>query len=324
MSFSSNVKEELIRQPLGKSCCTLAELSALTQTSGTMSFRGGGRVRISWRVDSVALARRIFRLLRARLSVTPAIHFVQRGPDGAKRTCALSVDDADARKLLVALGMMEQQEDGEAVLTHMTPHHSIARQCCCRAFLRGAFLGSGTMSAPDKGYHLEWKTDDLTLRQSVARALEKNGLPVHEHLRRERHVTYLKGAQQISDTLAIMGATGSMLDMENTRIRKQLRRDANRAGNCDMHNTERMVSAAQRQLDAIRLITIQQGLDSLPMPLRQVARLRLENTEMSLVELGQMMTPPLGKSGVNYRMERIMELAEKLQPRQKDTEEGTP
>ena len=313
MSFSSTTKEELIRLPLGKTCCMLSELSALTQTSGSLSLRGGGRVRVTYRVESAALARRIFMLLRQRLNVTPALHFVQSARLGGQRTCVLTVEDQDAQKLLLALHMMEQDDEGNISLRRTAPRHPMTRQSCRRAFMRASFLGAGTMTSPEKEYHFEWIAQEPTLRQTLRKLLDKSGLPVHEHVRKGVHVIYLKGAQQISDTLALMGASGSLLQMENIRIQKQMRGNANRASNCDEHNSEKMISAAVKQVEAIKLISIQRGLSSLPPALERIARLRLEHTEMSLTELGQLLEPPVGKSGVNHRMRRLMDIAQGIE-----------
>ena len=201
----------------------LTELSALTQTSGSLALKGGGRVRVAWRVESAALARRIFLLLRSCLSLTPTLHFVQHNRLGGQRTCVLALEDQDAQKLLLALHMMEQDEAGAISLRRTAPRHPMTRQCCRRAFLRAAFLGAGTMTSPEKGYHLEWVAEEPTLRQTLAKLLEKSGLPVHEHVRKGKNVLYLKGAQQIADVLALMGASGAMLQMENIRIQKQMR-----------------------------------------------------------------------------------------------------
>ena len=142
--------------------------------------------------------------------------------------------------------------------------------------------------------------------------LEKCGLPYHCYERKGKQVVYLKGAQQIADALALMGAGQSMLQMENTRIQKQLRAAAVRAANCDEHNGERMLDAAQKQAEAVRRISLKQGLFTLPPALREVARIRLENPDLSLKELGEMLDPPVGKSGINHRMRRLMEIAENL------------
>ena len=313
MSFSSKVKEELLRQSLGKSCCSLSELSALTQTSGSLALRGAGRVQVTYRVESAALARRIFLLLRTRLDIVAKLHYVQNARLGGRRSCVLTLGDQDSQRLLLALHMMEQGEDGGVTLRRTAPRHPMTRQCCRRAFLRGAFLGAGSMTSPEKGYHFQWVADDEGLMKTIIRLLEKSDLPARTFERKGRQVVYLKGAQQIADALALMGASASVLDMENIRITKQMRADANRASNCDEHNSEKMLNAAEKQIDAIKLISIQRGLFTLPPGLQEIARLRLEHTSLSLTELGQLMTPPVGKSGVNHRMRRLMEVARDIE-----------
>ena len=188
----------------------------------------------------------------------------------------------------------------------------MTRQCCRRAFLRGAFLGAGTMTNPEKGYHFEWKADDR-LAETLEKLLEKCELPYHSYVRKGQKIIYLKDAQQVSDMLAIMGAGSSVLEMENIRIHKQLRAAATRAANCDEHNSEKMLDAGQKQAEAIRRISLARGLFTLPPALREVARLRVENPDMSLQELGEMMDPPVGKSGVNHRLRRLMEIARQVE-----------
>lgn len=312
MSFSSMAKEELIRQEMGKSCCVLSELSALTQTSGSLAFRGLGRVQVTYRVENTALARRIFLLLRTQLNITARLHFVQHTRLGGRRSCVLTLGDHDSQTLLIALHMMERDDEGHITLKRTAPRHPMTRQCCRRAFLRGAFLGCGSVTNPDKGYHFEWVAEDHSLRQTLARLLEKCDLPVHEHVRKGQNVMYLKGAQQIADMLALMGANQAVMEMENIRIKKQMRAEANRASNCDEHNSERMLNASDQQIEAIKLISIQRGLFTLPPALQEIARLRLEHTSLSLQELGQMLTPPVGKSGVNHRMRRLMDIAKEI------------
>ena len=281
-SFAAKVREELIRLPAGKPCCMLSEISALTQTSGHLAFRGGGWLSVSYRLEDAGVARRLFQMLKKRLNVNPTLH------------------------------MTETDENGQMHLKRTVPRHPMTRQCCRRAFLRGAFLGAGTVTNPEKGYHFEWKADDEHLPQVLGKLLEKCDLPFHTYQRSGQQVVYLKGAQQIADALALMGAGQSMLQMENTRIQKQLRAAAVRAANCDEHNGERMLDAAQKQAEAVRRISLKQGLFTLPPALREVARIRLENPDLSLKELGEMLDPPVGKSGINHRMRRLMEIAENL------------
>jgi len=311
-SFSARVKAELIRLPAGKPCCMLSEISALTMTSGHLAFRGGGWLSVSWRLEDAGCARRLFLLLKKRLSVNPSLHFTQTSRLGGRRTCVLTLSGEEARTLLDALHMTETDEEGQVHLKRTVPRHPLTRQCCRRAFLRGAFLGAGTVTHPEKGYHFEWKADDDHLPGILEKLLEKCSLPFHSYVRKGQPVVYLKGAQQIADLLALMGAGQSVLEMETVRVGKQVKAAAVRAANCDEHNGEKMLDAAQKQAEVIRQISLKQGLFTLPPGLQAVARLRLEHPELSLKELGEMMDPPVGKSGVNHRMRRLMEIGETL------------
>lgn len=312
-SFSGKVKEELIRLPAGKACCMLSEISALTQTSGHLAFRGGGSIAVSYRLDNAGTARRLFQLLKKRLGIAPTLHFVQTPQLGGRRTCVLTLGTEDTRTLLSALHMAETDEEGQIHLKRTVPRHPMTRQCCRRAFLRGAFLGAGTVTNPEKEYHFEWKAEDERLAETLRKLLEQCGLPYRSYLRKGQQVVYLKGAQQIADMLAIMGAGSGVLEMENVRIRKQLRASATRAANCDEHNSEKMLDAGQKQSEAIRRISLKQGLFTLPPALREAARLRVENPDLSLQELGEMMDPPVSKSGMNHRIRRLMAIAAALE-----------
>lgn len=313
MSFSSTAKEELIRSPLEKDCCMLSELSALTQTSGSLGFAGGGRFSVTYEVENTALARRIFTILKRSLNVSPQLHFIEHARLGGRRSSVLKVEGEDAQRLLIALGMMERDETGAVSLRRTTPRVQITRQCCRRAFLRGAFLGAGSMTNPDKSYHFEWVAGDENFCQSIERMLEKCGLPAHHHVRKGQLVVYLKGAQQIADTLALMGASSAVMELENVRITKQILRDTNRATNCDWHNGERRLNASMEQVHAITMLRVEHRMESLPPALQEVAQLRLEHPDLSLTDLGALMDPPVGKSGINHRMRRLMEAAAALE-----------
>ena len=313
MSFSGNVKDELCRMPLGKNCCMLSELTALYRTSGSLSFHGMGRVQVQYRVENAALARRIFRLLRARMNITPRLHYVQHARLGGQRTCVLTIGDEDSQRLMLALRMIEQDEDGSVRYRRTTVRYPMTRQCCRKAYLRAAYLGGGTMTTPDKDYHFEIATTDQSMVKELSRLLDKSGLPVNTYTRKGATVVYLKSAQHISDALAMMGASNSVFALEDVRIRKQARGAANRAINCDGHNLERTVAAADEQVQGIRRYVIEKGLRSLPPALQEIAQKRLDNVDLSLVELGQLFEPPLSKSAVNHRMRRLMDVVRALE-----------
>ena len=320
MSFSQTVKDELCRLPLGKPCCMLSELTALYRTSGSVSFRGMGRMQVQYRVENAALARRIFRLLRGRMNITPRLHYVQHARLGGQRTCVLTIGDEDSQRLLLEMHVVEEGEDGGVHFRRTTVRHQMTRQCCRKAYLRAAFLGGGTMTTPDKEYHFEISTTQNVMVKELSRLLDKCDLPVNTYTRKGATVVYLKSAQHISDALALMGAAGSVFALEDVRIRKQARGAANRAINCDGHNLERTVAAAEEQVQAIRRYVIARGLRSLPKALQEIAQKRLDNVDMSLVELGQLFEPPLSKSAVNHRMRRLMEIVRQLEEETPDEE----
>ena len=144
--------------------------------------------------------------------------------------------------------MMEIGADGSSTLKRTVPRPQLNRQCCRKAYLRGAFLGAGSMTNPEKNYHLEWIAVDEILAQTLDRVLDRTEIHPHTQVRRGQTVVYLKSAQQIVDVLAMMGAPQAVMDMENVRIMRQLRGQANRAANCDMHNTEKTLNASEEQL----------------------------------------------------------------------------
>ena len=312
-SFSARVKDELVRLPLGKSCCQLTEISALTQTSGHLSFHGRGRISVQYRIDNTGAARRLFQLLKTRLGVSPMLHYTQSPQFGGRRTWILSLNEEDSRTLLSAVRMIEQGEDGGIVIRRTPLRHPLTRQCCRRAFLRGVFLGAGTISNPEKAYHLEWRAEDERLTDTLQKIMEKIDVPFHVYQRKNQQVIYLKDGDRITEMLALMGASGSVLEMESIRVNRQTRLHATRASNCDEHNSERMLDAAQKQAEACRNISLKLGLFTLPPALQDVARARMENPELSMTELGEMMNPPISKSAVNHRLRRLMEIAEELE-----------
>lgn len=197
MSFSTDAKEELIHLTMDKQCCMLAELAALTQTTASLGFRGAGRFSVTYKVESAALARRIFTCLKKTLSLSPALQLVQHARLGGRTTCVLTLEDDEARKLLVALQMMEKQTDGTYSLKRTTPHLPLTRQCCRRSFMRGIFLGAGSISAPEKDYYMELLPGDEAAAQHVIRLMEKCGVEGKSHVRKGRQVVYVRNVQAL-------------------------------------------------------------------------------------------------------------------------------
>ena len=304
MSFSSQVKEELLRIRPERHCCMLSELSALTQTCASLRL-SGGKVRVIYETENPALAKRIFLLLKRRMEITPLLEFNRHQRLGGRRRSILTVPEGDSMRLLVALRMIQESEGG-AVYKGL-PRTAMSRRCCRAAFVRASFLGAGAVSSPDQGYHLEFVAPGARA-EALQKMLEKSGISSGVTRRRGQEIVYLRRGDDVVACLALMGAHSALMDMENTRIRRDGRNQANRARNCDEANLKKQLSAGERQARAIVAYSLRHSLGALPAELQEIGRVRMLHPEVSLEDLGQMLQSPVGKSGANHRMRRLMAL----------------
>lgn len=178
--------------------------------------------------------------------------------------------------------------------------------------LADIFLLRGSVNDPDVSYHLEIVCEDEHEAETVSKLMGSRGFPAKMSRRKEKHIVYLKDRETIADFLGCIGAVNAMMKMENSLILKDMRNSVNRRVNFEAANIERTVGAAVKDIDAIRYIEENGGLKQLPKGLREIAGMRMEYPEASLKSLGEGMNPPLGKSGVNHRLRKIREYAEKL------------
>lgn len=280
MSFSSDVKAELARQ-YGKSRhCQLAELAAMLELGSGCT---DGELHID--TDNPLLLQKFAVLMKKAFSVDI--------------TKTLSKEDEERIGAALRLGMPEQK-----LLVQQT--------CCKRAYLRGAFMSAGSLSDPNKSYHMEIVCSDMrhaSLVQELMNSFEADAKIVE---RKNHLVVYLKEGSQIVDMLNVMEAYVSLMNLENVRILKEVRNTVNRKVNCETANINKTVSAAVKQLEDIRKLQSTIGLDALPEGLGEIARLRLEYPEATLKELGERLDPPIGKSGVNHRLRKLSKLSEDL------------
>ena len=188
----------------------------------------------------------------------------------------------------------------------------VQSECCRRTFIRVAFLEKGTVNDPSKGYHLEIACRGNSQATQLCELMAKDGIKGRVIERNKRMSVYVKEAEQISDMLALMGAHKAVLLMENERVIHQMRGTVNRRVNCETANINKTVNAAVRHIDAINYIQSHGGLKSLPDNLREMAQVRIDMPDTSLGDLGQYLDPPVGKSGVNHRLRKLVEIAEKL------------
>lgn len=305
MSFSSQVKKELLNVKPEKHCCMLSELSALTQTSASLRLSGGGRVRVVYETENPALAKRILLLLKRGMEITPQLEFNRHKRLGGRRLSILTVPEAESRRLLIALRMLQESESG--AVYKGVPRTAMTRRCCRAAFVRASFLGAGSVTSPEQEYHLEFVSSGART-EILMKILEKSGIASALTKRRDADVVYVRRGDNVVSCLALMGAHSALLEMENIRIGRDARNRANRAMNCDQANLKKQLSTGEKQAETIRAYARAYGLNGLPADLQTIARARLMQPEASLEELGQSLSPPIGKSGANHRMRRLMAL----------------
>lgn len=231
---------------------------------------------------------------------------------GKSRTYILDVaDDYAARKILSSVKFMNG--DGEIEEDYAIVHLMILRKACCkRAFLRGAFLCAGSISEPEKTYHFEIVCMTPERAQQICDMMKTFNIDGKCITRKKYHVVYIKEASQIVDMLNVMEAHVSLMELENIRILKEMRNSVNRRVNCETANISKTVSAAVKQIEDITYIRDTVGFSELTDGLKEIAELRLQYPEASLVELGKLLSTPVGKSGVNHRLRKLSVLADEL------------
>ncbi|MEA4882605.1 MAG: DNA-binding protein WhiA [Clostridia bacterium] len=313
MEFYSRMKDELTHTIGDHECCREAELSALVKTDGVLSI-SEGRLALMLRESNAGVARKIVSLLRetGRPRLEMAVRKGRALPKGNTYIIRIP-DQGDAFDVMKRLGLRSSLGYADGISPKV-----VEKRCCKRAHLRGAFLGAGYMAEPEKGYHLEIAVPDEAYAQQLAAMLAEFGIWAGIVARRDKWVVYLKDGDDIVELLRVMDATNSLLDLENMRIVRSIRNDVNRLVNAESANLAKSVDASLRQVQDIILIDEVIGIERLPRALRDTCCARLENPEVSLAELGGMMSPSVGKSGVNHRMRRLGAIADSLRRRDRE------
>ena len=300
LTFSGKVKEELSRQWNEQKHCQIAEIAAIISMCGKVTIDSRDRYAVKVRTENISVARKCFTLLEKTFNIEAESLVTINKSKGNTTYTVVVKQHEDAMKLLQAARLVDG--DGEISEEFSTSRNMIVHKSCCkRAFLRGAFLASGSMSHPEKSYHIEMVCASKAKAEQIQKLINSFGLDAKVILRKNSYVVYLKEGSQIVDLLNIMEAPIALMEMENVRILKEMRNSVNRKVNCETANINKTVSAAAKQAEDIRLIQKEIGLNKLPEGLQEIAELRLTYPDASLKELGEMLTEPLGKSGVNHR-----------------------
>lgn len=306
MSFAARTKKELT-QLRAKSCCQTAELTALVEHCGILPPPANGRPLLDLATENAAIARRIYTLVKERTH-EPLEVVVQRKMRLKKNNIYTVRLRKDCMVFLESLGLLEN-----GTFMHRIPQDVLQRACCRKAYLRGAFLAGGSVNDPDgTTYHLEILSKTREHGRDLIRLLAEFELHGRLIERKKGFVAYIKEGEKIVEFLGLVGAHQALLHFEDVRIVKGMRNQVNRLVNCETANLNKTISAAVRQLENIRLIQREIGLDKLPEKLRAVAEKRLEFPEITLQELCDALPGKVSKSGLNHRLVKLDELARQI------------
>ncbi|MBY0097042.1 DNA-binding protein WhiA [Mesobacillus maritimus] len=307
MSFASVTKKELTNLEV-KGCCSKAELSALIRMNGSLSFSNRVLI-VDIQTENAAIARRIYTLIKMNYQIQVDL-LVRKKMRLKKNNVYIVRLKESAKEILedlkiIAEGFSFIQEISEDL---------IKKKCCKRSYLRGAFLAGGSVNNPEtSSYHLEIASMYQEHNQSLCELMNKFGLNSKTLERKKGFITYLKEAEKITEFLNIVGAHNSLLRFEDIRIVRDMRNSVNRLVNCETANLNKTIGAALRQVENIKFIENTVGLEILPGKLREIAELRVAYQDVTLKELGEMVSGgSISKSGINHRLRKIDELADKL------------
>ncbi|WP_426450607.1 DNA-binding protein WhiA [Paenibacillus sp. S-38] len=310
MSFAAQTKKELTLME-ADACCEKAELSALIRMNGAVSLTSQ-KIILDISTENAAIARRIYSLLKK--SYTVHIELLVRKKMRLKKNNVYIVRvPSQVQSILSDLRIVSEG----FLFASEIDASLIAKDCCKRAYLRGAFLAGGSVNNPEgTSYHLEIYSMYEEHCQALCRLACEFGLNARCIERKKGFVLYIKEGEKIIDFLSLIGAHQALLRFEDVRIMKDMRNSVNRLVNCETANLNKTIGAAVRQIDNIKLLQKELGLDNLPEKLREVAEIRLQHPDMNLKEVGDLLKGKVSKSGVNHRLRKIDEMAEKLRKSQ--------
>ncbi len=307
VSFASETKKELTTLEL-KDCCSKSELSALIRMNGSLSFSNRHLV-IDIQTENAAIARRIYTLLKKNYGVNVEL-LVRKKMKLKKNNIYIVRLSERANEILMDLKILG---DG-FTFVHDISSELVEKKCCKRSYLRGAFLAGGSVNNPEtSSYHLEIYSLYKEHNEALCELMNSFDLKAKTLERKKGFITYLKEAEKISEFLRIVGANNAILRFEDVRIVRDMRNSVNRLVNCETANLNKTIGASLRQVENIQFIESTIGLSILPDKLREIAELRVAYQDVTLKELGEMVSGgKVSKSGINHRLRKIDDIANKL------------
>lgn len=310
MSFSLEIKEELETRIDTAKHCQIAEFAAIMAFCGKVRRRTGGLMALELTTENEVVRRKVVELAIKAFSASEESFEVEYEGKNNRIINIFINDEKLIAKILMAIKWCD--DNFTVVEPVFVNHRIIQKECCKRAFIRGAFLAAGSISDPNKSYHYEIVCEYEEDAVQMQELLKFFNLDAKIIQRKRNYVTYIKEGNNITDVLNIMGAFVSQMKLYNVMILKGMRNDVNRKVNCETANLNKTIEAAVKQIRDIEYVRDTVGLESLSDGLREVAEIRLKNPDMKLKDIGELLNPPVGKSGVNHRLRKISELAQKL------------
>lgn len=306
MSFAAQTKKELTMLEADE-CCTKAELSALIRMNGAVSLTNH-KIILDVSTENAAIARRIYSLVKKIYNLHTEL-LVRKKMRLKKNNVYIVRFPNKVQELLADLKIVSE---GFQFTPGIDPE-IVRKPCCKRAYLRGAFLAGGSVNNPEgSSYHLEIASMYEEHCHALCGLANKFDLNARCIERKKGFILYIKEGEKIIELLNIIGAHQALFKFEDVRIMRDMRNSVNRIVNCETANLNKTISASVRQIENIRLLEKEMGLDRLPEKLREVAVIRLQHPDMNLKEVGEMLKGTVSKSGVNHRLRKIDEMADKL------------
>ena len=322
MSFSKEVKDELSRQISSARHCLIAEIAAVISLCGRIVINEKDKYILKIHTENITVARKYFTLIKKTFNINTEISIRQNAYLKMSKMYTLSITEhEDTIRILMATKLInDKKEVGEnlSIVSNLV----IQNACCKRAFIRGAFLASGSISDPEKTYHFEIVAPNEGKAKQLQSIINSFSMDAKIVKRKKYFVVYVKEGSQIVDLLNVMEAHVALMNLENVRILKEMRNSINRQVNCEAANISKTVMAASKQIEDIHYIKDVIGFGELTEGLEEVAALRIEYPEASLKELGMLLNPPIGKSGVNHRLRKLSIIADNLREQKEDVNYG--
>ena len=311
MSFASDVKEEIGKQYDKGRHCQIAQLAVIFALTGHIKRDFKNENYIEMRTENLTVAKKSYMLLKCMFDISPEVMIRTHNLMARSKNYFICIKDSE--NVLEVLRTIKLLSDEDTWGDFNAVNQLIIRNTCCkRAFLRGAFMVAGSVTNPQKGYHLEIAVTSVSLAQQLKEAMSCFEIDAKIVERKKYQVVYIKEGAQIVDVLNVIGAHKALMEFENVRIVKEVRNFVNRQVNCETANISKIVNTAARQIEDIKYIQCNRGFSALTDGLKEIAELRLEYPDSSLQELGKMLDRPISKSGVNHRLKKLSNIANEI------------